>query len=194
MMCAFKRRCRNFRHTLHSRLTSQDDAANDLVGLVTVSSQYVCASARNLAPARILRSPNWSMRNFEAFLTQHTLIEREHVVATSAKRKRCGDCRHAENGGVAERFVVCFKVDFNAQIRCFFRRSDALVQAFQVWDAKLVVLAFGAIQRRVFCDKSVENVASRTSPWSCEGEEQTALNVNSHGGPCSCVRSLIFVR
>ena len=31
-------------------------------------------------------------------------------------------------------------------------------------------------------------VVSLASPWCCEGEEQTGLSVNFHGGSRSCVR------
>ena len=123
----------------NSFLTSQDVAAKDLAGFVLVrrSSQFVSASSKKLALARILRSPNWSVTHRS--LSNSTQVV--SMVATSAKRKRCGDCRHTENGEVAERFVVCVKFEFNAQIRCFFRLQGAFVQEFQVWDAKFVVLA-----------------------------------------------------
>ena len=61
----------------NSSLTSQDVAAKGLVGFVLVrfSSQFVSASSKKLALARILRSPNWSVGHIEAFLTQHRLCE-----------------------------------------------------------------------------------------------------------------------
>ena len=78
MMCAFERRCRHFGDSLHSRLTHRDDdAANVLADFmhVTVSSQCVSASTKKLAPARILRSANWSVGEIEGPLIQHTMIE-----------------------------------------------------------------------------------------------------------------------
>ena len=73
----FRMACRHFGDSLQSRLTHQDDAANVLAGfvLVALSSQCVSASTEKLALARILRSANWSVGDFEGPLIQHTMIE-----------------------------------------------------------------------------------------------------------------------